>query len=61
MRLKDAKALMEEALELLEPLANEDRAFSAFVYEQITEHVENSNPYNESLVSVLKKLETEGE
>ena len=54
--LEAAILLVEEALELVLPIANVDANFDAYVYRQISEHLNNQNPYNQSLGSMLAKL-----
>ncbi len=60
-QLEEAKMLIENALELLEQIAADDPSFKAYVYDQISEHVENANPYNQSIESKLQELRADPE
>lgn len=54
--LEEAREMMEEALEIIRVVADEEPNFRAYVYDQIMEHVNNDNPYNQSINSVLQEL-----
>lgn len=54
--IEGATELIEEGLGMIREFADEDPNFKAYVFDQIAEHVSNSNPYNQSLDSVLQRL-----
>ncbi len=56
--LEEAMDHLEIALRAIEPMANEDPNFKAYVYDQLKEHYINENPYNQSLQSCLDALES---
>lgn len=57
--LEGAIELMDEGLGLIKDLADENPNFDAYVYRAISEHIRNSNPYNQSLLSTLVALEAD--
>ncbi|MDZ7355761.1 MAG: hypothetical protein ONB55_21790 [candidate division KSB1 bacterium] len=57
--LEQALDLIGEALDMLNSAFRDDANFQAYVIDQISEHVSNSNPYNQSLSSKLRELSGE--
>jgi hypothetical protein len=48
--------MIEEALSMLSDIASSDANFDAYVYRQLSESLNNQNPYNQSLQSYLERL-----
>lgn len=57
--LEQVLELMGEALDMLNSAFRDDANFKAYVIDQISEHVDNRNPYNQSLASKLRELSGE--